>query len=79
MSWLSLLRNIPVVFFTALLCLYWELHAIYVFTSKNASADDVAPLSLKLCLQVGKLWVCRSGTMEYGAFLIAGCDDTCVT
>ena len=37
----------------ALLSLYLVGHAVYVFTSKNASADMVAPLSFTRCLPVG--------------------------
>ena len=55
------------------------MHAVYVFTSKIASAVDVALLSFTLCLQAGKLRAWGSGTIACCAFLELGDDDTWLT
>ena len=43
-----------------------------LITSKIASGNDVAPLSLTLVVYVGMFVAWRSGTIVFGAFLAFG-------
>eukprot|EP00956_Cyclotella_meneghiniana_P006797 scaffold9097_cov38-Cyclotella_meneghiniana.AAC.3 len=68
---ISILYNISSILFVK----PFELIAVQDLTSKNASPDDEAPLSLILCLPAGYSCASISGTMTCGELRADVCED----